>query len=125
MIFPYVLLKGKYLPIIPLELKGKEWIEVRAFVDTGASYSIFHSDIAEILGLDYKSGKKDYLTVGDGSVMLVYKHNLKVRFCGQMFTARIGLSKSLGIGFNIMGMEDFFDRFVFCFDNKLRELRVD
>jgi len=56
--FPYVFLKGKYLPIVPLELKGKEWVEVRAFADTGASYSVFHSDVAEILGIDYEKGRK-------------------------------------------------------------------
>jgi len=123
--FPYVFLKGKYLPIVPLELKGKEWVEVRAFADTGASYSVFHSDVAEILGIDYEKGRKDYLTVGDGSVMLTYMHKIKVRFCEKDFNAKIGFSKSLGIGFDILGREDFFDRFIFCFDSKNMELRID
>jgi len=123
--FPYILLKGKYLPIVSLELRGKEWVELDAFADSGASYSIFHSDIAEILGISLEKGKKDYVTVGDGSVMPVYKHDIQVKFCEKKFIAKIGFSKSLGIGFNILGRDDFFDRFVFCFDNKKKELRVN
>jgi len=30
----------------------------------------------------------------------------------------------LGIGFNILGRKDFFDRFVFCFDDYHRELSL-
>ncbi|MBC2697670.1 MAG: hypothetical protein HF976_06500 [ANME-2 cluster archaeon] len=65
--YPYMLFKGRYLPIIPLDLKGSEWVE---------------------------------------------------------FKASIGFSRNLGIGFNILGRESFFDRFVFCFDDKNKVLIV-
>lgn len=44
--FPYVELRGRLLPIVPVEVND---IEFYAFVDSGASFSIFHSDIAEML----------------------------------------------------------------------------
>ncbi|UCG69158.1 MAG: hypothetical protein JSV09_15460 [Thermoplasmata archaeon] len=116
--FPYIFLEGRYLPIVPLELKGNEWIELRAFVDSGASYSIFHADIAEILGLDFTKGEKNYMTVGDGVQIPVYTHDVKVHFSQQEFTAKIGFSNKLGIGFDILGREGFFDRFIICFDDK-------
>ena len=41
----YVNFKGKFLPLVPIELKGVEWVEFLAYLDSGASYTIFHSDI--------------------------------------------------------------------------------
>lgn len=34
------------------------------------------------------------------------------------FNATIGFSESLGIGFNLLGRVDFFDRFRICFTDK-------
>jgi hypothetical protein len=122
--FPYIFLEGRYLPIVPLELKGEEWIELHAFVDSGASYSIFHADIAEILGIEYTKGEKNFMTVGDGTQIPVYLHNINVRFNEKEFSAKIGFSNKLGIGFDILGREGFFDRFVVCFDDRKRILKI-
>jgi hypothetical protein len=124
MIFPYIFLEGRALPIVPLELKGKEWIELHAFVDSGASYSIFHADIAEILGIEYTKGEKNYMTVGDGEKIPVFSHDINVRFNEMEFTAKIGFSNELGIGFDILGREGFFDRFIICFDDRKKILKV-
>jgi hypothetical protein len=35
-----------------------------------------------------------------------------------VFDAAIGFSKQLGIGFNIIGRKDVFERFIVCFDEK-------
>ena len=113
--FPYVELRGRLLPIVPVEVND---IEFYAFLDSGASFSIFHSDIAEILEIQIESGEKVLVTVGDGSLIPVYMHELKVKFAGKEFEARIGLSKKLGIGFDIIGRKDFFENFKICFDEK-------
>jgi len=122
--FPYIFLEGRYLPIVPLELKGKEWVELHAFVDSGASYSIFHADIAEILGIEFSKGEKNFMTVGDGTQIPVYIHNINVRFIEKKFKAKVGFSDKLGIGFDILGREGFFDRFVVCFDDRRRILKI-
>lgn len=122
--YPYIPFKTKCLPMIPIEIKGSTWVEFYAYVDSGASYSVFHSDIAEILGLNYENGEKTYITVGDGSLITVFKHQVQVSLEGQEFMASIGFSKNLGIGFNILGRESFFDRFVFCFDDKNKVLII-
>jgi hypothetical protein len=122
--FPYIFFEGRYLPIVPLELKGKEWIELHAFVDSGASYSIFHSDIANILGIEYTKGNKNFMTVGDGIQIPVYSHNINVRFNEKEFITKIGFSNKLGIGFDILGREGFFDRFIICFDDRKMILKV-
>jgi len=122
--FPYIFLEGRYLPIVPLERKGEEWIELHAFIDSGASYSIFHADIAEILGIEFTKGEKNFMTVGDGTQIPVYIHNINVRFNKKEFAAKIGFSNKLGIGFDILGREGFFDRFVVCFDDRRRILKI-
>ncbi len=118
--FPYQQRHGRYLPIIPIRLKSVdgEWITFDAFVDSGASYSIFTAEIGEILGLDVESGKKIYVTVGDGSLITVYLHELEVKIGEIIFKATVGFSKQLGIGFNIIGRKDFFERFKVCFDER-------
>lgn len=57
--YPYVNYAGKYLTIIGIEIKGREdWVIFDAYVDSGAGHSIFHTDVAEILGVDIEKGKE-------------------------------------------------------------------
>jgi len=117
--FAYIKLRGRYLPIIPLKIKGEDgWAIYNAFVDSGAGYSIFQSDVAEDLNLKLEEGKREYITVGDGSLIIVYVHQLEIQIGDEAFEAEIGFSKQLGIGFNIIGRKDIFERFTICFDEK-------
>jgi TPP-dependent trihydroxycyclohexane-1,2-dione (THcHDO) dehydratase len=110
---------------VPIELLNKQWVIFDAYVDSGASYSIFHTDVAEILGIDIeRTAKKIYVTVGDGSQIVVYLHKIEVKFAGEQFWATIGFSRNLGIGFNLIGMKDIFDRFKITFDNRNKILEV-
>lgn len=125
--FPYFQLgPADFAPIIPLKLFGKEgWISVEAYIDSGASISIFNTDRAEILGLDYKKGRKVHLTVGDGGLLEVFVHKLKADLAGHRFTAEVGFSKQLGVGFNLLGRRSFFDHFRICFDDKHRFVELN
>ena len=122
--FPYEKLAGRLLPIVPIELKGKEWISYDAYVDSGAGYSIFHSDVADDLEIKLEDGEKIYITVGDGSQIIVYLHKILVRIADKEFVAKIGFSERLGIGFNIIGQSDIFDRFKICFDGKEKIVEI-
>ncbi len=115
--FPYSGFEGKYLPIVPIKLKGKEdWVEFKAFVDSGAGYSVFAFDIADILGIEAESGNKEYVKIGDGSFIEVFTFNLRVMVADKEFDAKIGFSRGLGVGFNIIGRQDIFHKFKVCFD---------
>lgn len=63
------------------------------------------------MDLRLEDGEKGYLTVGDGSQIIVYLHKIFVRIANEEFKAAIGFSRHLGIGFNIIGRADIFDRF--------------
>lgn len=118
--FPYFKFDDKFLPIIPIKLKGKEWIEFKAFVDTGAGYSIFTFDIAEVLGINAEEGKKEFVKIGDGSFIEVFTFKIPVEIAEKEFEAKIGFSRSLGVGFNIVGRQDVFEKFKVCFDDSER-----
>lgn len=119
--FDYLFFEGKFLPIAPLKIKGKgDWVEFKAFIDTGASYCLFHADEAEVLGIDLEQGEKDEMVVGDGNILVVYIHLLPVSIAGKEFQVKIGFSKGIGVNLDIIGRKDIFDRFIICFDEQGR-----
>lgn len=116
---PYLEFSGSFLPIVSIWLKGdKEWVEFKAFVDSGAGYSIFQAEMAEILDIRFEEGREDYVTVGDGSLIKTYLHKIPVKLAGEEFEGLIGFSRQLGIGFNVIGRHDIFERFKICFDEQ-------
>jgi len=100
---------------IRFRLGNNNWVEFKAYADSGAGYSVFHESVIEILGLELEAGHKEYVTVGDGSLIPVYMHRIIVQLALEEFDAMIGFSKQLGIGFNIIGRRDIFERFKVCF----------
>lgn len=118
--FPYVQFRGMFSPIVPIRFRFKNgsWVEFKAYVDSGAGYSVFHANVIEILDLKLEDGKKEYVTVGDGLLIPVFSHQITIQIAGEEFEAMIGFSRRLGIGFNIIGRKDIFERFKICFDEK-------
>lgn len=122
MTFPYI----DNEPIIPLEIKATngKWLEFYAYIDSGAGYSVFHSDHAELLGLDLKQGRKIFFTIGSGAQIPAYVHKVPVKFAGKKFQAEIAFSASLGVGTNLLGLASFFDRFSICFQHSKKHVEV-
>ena len=117
--FPYTIYKEHKLPMVPLRIKSKDkWHEVWMFVDSGATYSILSAKESGRLDIDHKTGEKIFVKVGDGAYISVYLFKLPVKIDDVEFKANIGFSEELGIGFNIMGRKDFFEKFTICFSDK-------
>lgn len=115
----YQFSEGELLPLVFLKLKGStEWVETLAYVDTGASYSVFHTDIAEILGIPLEEGELREMEIGDGNKLKVYLHQVLLSLAGREFYSYIGFSKGLGVGFNVIGRKSLFDKFIICFNEK-------
>src|SRR3990167_2736794 len=98
-------------PIVPLEIQTRngEWIEFHAYIDSGAGFSVFNSDHAEILGLNLKSGKEIFFTVGNGEKIAAYVHKVLVKFARRQFLAKIAFAPGLGVGTNLLGLASFFE----------------
>lgn len=121
--YPYTAYRGLYLPIIPLEILGqKEWHTVWAFVDSGATYSLFGIDVAQRLGLDWKRGEKIHVVVGDGALLETYLHVLEIRLARHVLKASIGFSEKLKVGFNLLGRKDIFTCFTVCFSDRFKQV---
>lgn len=124
--FPYYEVEtGNFAPIVPLKILGREgWISFEAYIDSGASFSIFSEERAEILGINYAKGNKMHVIVGNGGLLAVYIHRLKVELTNHHFYAQVGFSSQLGIGFNLLGRKSFFEHFKICFDDKNKFVEV-
>ena len=124
--FPY--LKdphGRYAPIVYLQVwTGNRWLYLQAYVDSGASWSVFHVDVAQLLGIKLKTAKRRYVSLSNGNVLPVYLAQIRVRFAGSEFTVPAGFSDALHMGFNLMGRAGFFSRFSMCFNDRARLLTV-
>lgn len=106
------------MPIITLGLKYNEnWYPVDAYVDSGAIYSIFRQTVGERMDIEIDKGKLIYSQVGDSGSIPVYLHEIEMQLGPRIFKATIGFSEKLGIGFNILGRSDVFDKFIICFDD--------
>jgi len=124
--FPYLKdAQGRYAPIIYLQVwTGNRWLYLQAYVDSGASWSVFHVDVAQLLGIKLNKAKRRYIALGNGSVIPIYLQHIKVRFAGSEFLAPAGFSDALRVGFNLLGRAGFFNRFTMCFNDRARVLTV-
>ena len=124
--FPYLKdAHGHHAPIVYLQAwTGNRWVYLQAYVDSGASWSVFHVDVAQLLGIKLNKAKRRYIALGNGSVIPIYLQHIRVRFAGVEFLAPAGFSDALRVGFNLLGRAGFFTRFAVSFNDRARVLAV-
>lgn len=124
--FPYMKdAHGHYAPLVYLQAwTGNRWLYLQAYVDSGASWSVFHLDVAQLLGIRLNRAKRRYIALGNGSVLPIYLQQIRVRFAGTEFLAPVGFSDALRSGFNLMGRAGFFTRFEMTFNDRARLLSL-
>ena len=122
-VFAYKPAGGRPSPVasVGICIHGR-WRVVEPYVDSGAFYSLFHAEFATDLGLDFKTGRRMYAQVGDGSLIPVFLHKLRLQIGHVQFKATVGFSEKLGVRFHLLGRQDVFDRFRICFHEKRRVL---
>ena len=112
-------LKDLRVPIVTLAIRcGERWHPVEAYVDSEATYSVFTVQVADRLDLDYRSGRRLYVQVGDGSFIPVYLHDLEIQVGKHRLMAPLGFSDRLGVRFNLPGRMAIFRHFEVCFDEE-------
>jgi len=95
--------QGLFRPYYPSQSRLVErWYERWAFVDSGATYFIFHPKAISGFGIDYRLGQRQLIVVGDGSLIPVYFFTMPIRIGPIEFPAQMGFSERLGVGFNIL-----------------------
>lgn len=115
-IFYYKKLRGRPVPMITIGVRIDQiWYPIEVYIDSGAAYTVLRAQIAEGIGFNYRTGQLIYLQVGDGSFIPVYLHELEMQLGSENFLAKVGFSEKLGVGFNLLGRTDIFERFKICF----------
>lgn len=119
--FPYLDREGKFYPVIDVELFGKKSnLLVKALLDSGASFSVFRSEIADYLGISVEKGRPVYLE-GVGGRILGYLHTVPIAIGRKKFRCKIIFSREFTVSFNLLGRDNFFEHFVITFNEKRHE----
>ena len=117
--FRYKPFRGYLAPIITIGVRLEDiWYPIEVYVDSGSAYTILHAEIADGIGFDYLTGERIFVQVGDGSFIPVYLHDIGIQVGRERFTGKVGFSKKLGVGFNLLGRRTFFERFKICFHER-------
>lgn len=124
--YPYKMdAEGNTYPIIPLSLKlNSKKKEFFALVDSGATVSIFRSEVADSLGITVQQGKEVYLG-GVGGRIKGYIHQLEAEIAGKKFLCPVVFSHEYLVSFNLLGREEFFKRFRIIFEEKKNYLKLE
>lgn len=125
MYFPYrKSVHGEYFPVIDLLVYyGSTFARTSALIDSGASISVFRSEVAEQLGLVIEKGKSTDLR-GIAGRIEGYIHPLRFAIAGKTFTCPVVFSHEHLVSFNLLGREGFFGQFQITFDERNRKVRL-
>lgn len=115
-------------PVIPVTLSvgGSRSTMYAALIDSGADFSIFHAEIAEYLGIDVRSGKREMFggIQGRGGSE-AFLHPVTLSIGGWDYKTTIGFSYDIAKhGYGILGQKGFFDIFVVKFDLTKEEIEL-
>lgn len=117
--------EGQFFPVIPLRFYFKrDIVDSSALVDSGATISIFRTDVAEDLGIEIEDGKEIYLG-GVGGRIKGYVHRLSIEIASKKFVCPIVFSYEYLVSFNLLGREAFFKRFRIVFEEKKNFLKLE
>ncbi len=122
--FSYFEKDSQYFPVIEVKLKGsKNELNVKALIDSGASFSVFRPEVAQDLGITLEKGKTIYLT-GIGGRILGYLHKLPVILGDKTFQCKIVFSPEFNVSFNLLGRDNFFLPFIISFLEKNKKIVI-
>lgn len=114
-------------PVIDILLMfGSKSIEYEALIDSGADFCIFHTEMAEILGIPVAKGKRMTFYGTGGTPQTAYFHEVQIEICGWQMDLYAGFSSDMkSLPYGLLGQTGFFDRFKVEFDyqNKRMELK--
>lgn len=82
---------------------------IEAMIDSGAGRCLFHANFARAIGLNLKSGEREFLT-GIGGPEETWLHDITLRACGGPIKIRAGFKENLHIA-ALLGMNGFFEHF--------------
>ncbi len=121
---PYTRIREVSLPLIPVTLFKSDGVPLPpllTLVDSGATISLFHAEIAELLGLDLITGGKiDLGGIKDG--VEAYIHLVQCTISQYSFPCKIAFLAQLTTEIDVLGRLDFFEKFTVLLDESDQKL---
>lgn len=109
---------------IVLTFRNKS-VEYQALIDSGADFCIFHTEMAEILGIPVSEGKKLTFFGTGGTPQTAYFHNIQMEFGGSLMDLYCGFSSDMtSLPYGILGQTGFFDKFKIEFDYQYKRIEL-
>lgn len=125
-LFPYQRnSQGLYFPIIPVSLSFRsKKTDTLALIDSGATISIFKSDVAETLKINIERGEEIYMG-GVGGRIKGFIHQLEMEVANRRINVPVVFSYEYLVSLNLLGRQSFFERFKITFDEKKKRIEVE
>lgn len=113
-------------PIVPIWLfHKKSFIRLEALIDSGADFTVFHSEVAQALNIVWKKGIPHVFYGITGSKGTVYFHSLSFKIGKWTKKISCGFSNDLSEeSYGILGQEGFFENFKIAFDFASETIRI-
>ena len=108
--------EGSYFPVIPVRIIFKDKARnTSALVDSGATISIFRTEIAVRLGIVIERGEETIMG-GVGGRIKGYLHTVSIVAAEKKFSCPVIFSYEYLVSFNLLGRAGFFENFRVTFD---------
>lgn len=105
-------------PVIPIEIiYNARSVQYEVLVDSGADICIFDAQIADILEVKLKTGKKQAVSGITGTTEFYYIHPVTIKVGGWPYKIEAGFLRNIApLGYGVVGQKGFFDIFIVEFD---------
>lgn len=109
---------GIYFPVIEIGVSSKtKHLRIDILIDSGATLSVFRSEIAEELGIIIEQGEEIFLG-GVGGRIRGFRHLLKFDIANKELRVPVVFSDEYLVRFNLLGREGVFKNFKILFNEK-------
>lgn len=115
-------------PIIPVFLfNNKKVIGYEAIIDSGADFNIFHSEIADILGINYKKGSKRHLFGLGSQEIKGYECETEIKVQGfDKYLSKVVFSSQIpSNSFGVLGNKGFFNNYNVNFKYQMKVIEIN
>ncbi|MAG44738.1 hypothetical protein CL633_02510 [bacterium] len=117
---------GILRPIIPVNIKYKKLsVPYAVLVDSGADFCIFHSDVADILGIPFQKGEQQQLVGVTGNPVPMFIYPITLEIGGWDYKIKAGFTKFVSkYGYGVVGQKGFFEHFTVKFDYQKTKINI-
>lgn len=113
-------------PVVDILLTfDRRSVEYQVLIDSGADFCIFHTEMADILGIPVAQGKKMTFYGTGGSPQTAYFHEVQIELGGWPMKLYCGFSSDMkSLPYGLLGQTGFFDRFKIEFDYQGKRIEL-